>query len=628
MTVSIGQAKKKKIDPSEATRIIRRVLAENSGEYRGAYVLAIGAALTIAGTTAFVAYIMKEVIDTIFYAQRIDLIAVICGAILAAFVLRGIATYVQAVELAKIGNNLVARYQKRIFDHLMKLGLNFYNDTRSGHLAAQINQNVAGVRDLLSITITSIARDMVSLVSLVAVMFYQDPALSAIVFLIGPPLVLAVAYISRRIRSVTREVVSLNSHLLGAMQEATQGIAIVKAFTMEDQLRAKIGGLIERAEARTNKIARVSERTTPIAEILAGFAVAGVIAYGGYRAILNQQPPGAMFAFITALLLAYDPARRLARLQVGLERSLVNARMIYEILDTQPKQSDRPGAVPLTVEKGEIRFEDVHFSYSDMAPVLHGVSLVAAAGKTTAIIGASGAGKSTLIALVQRFYDIEKGRILIDGQDIAGVTVQSLRQSIAYVSQQPYLFEGTIADNIRYGRPDATMEEIIAAAELAHAHEFILQQPEGYDTPVGENGVTLSGGQRQRLSIARAIVRNAPILLLDEATSALDNESEKRVQQALDSIMQGRTTIVIAHRLSTIVNADHIVVMEAGRVVEEGRHETLIADPNSIYTRFHKLQGGADWQVVDDLIMDEMGETGEKAPEIQTKRRGKAGNKA
>ena len=621
--MSIGKAKKKKIDPSEATRVIRRMMSENLREYRKNYIIAIAASLVVGASNGVLAYLMKPMIDKIFYEQQLGLISIICGAILGVFILRGLSGYVQAVELAKIGNNLVARYQKRIFDHLMKLGLNFYNDTRSGHLAAQINQNVSGIRDLLNMTISSIARDMISLVGLVATMFYMDPILSAVIFLIGPPLILAVGYISRRIRTVTREVVHLNSHLLGAMQESVQGIAIVKAFTMEDQLRAKIGKLIDQAEGRSNKIARVSERTTPIAEILAGFAVAGVLAYGGYRAILTQQPPGAMFAFITALLLAYDPARRLARLQVGLERSLVNARMIYEILDTEPKQSDRPGAVPLHVEKGEIRFEDVYFSYSDAAPVLHGVSFAAGAGKTTAIIGASGAGKSTLIALVQRFYDLEKGRILIDGQDIAGVSVQSLRQSIAYVSQQPYLFEGTIADNIRYGRPDATMDEIVAAARLAHAHGFILQQPDGYDTPVGENGVTLSGGQRQRLSIARAIVRNAPILLLDEATSALDNESEKRVQQALDSIMQGRTTIVIAHRLSTIVNADHIVVMEAGRVVEEGRHETLIADPNSIYTRFHRLQGGADWQVLDDI-----GETGEKAPEAAIKRRGKAGNKA
>ncbi|MBV2144178.1 ABC transporter ATP-binding protein/permease [Falsochrobactrum sp. TDYN1] len=600
--MSLFRKKNKKIDPGEATRVIRRMLSENGRQYKKSYIIAIAASLIVGASNGVLAYLMKPMIDKIFYEQKIGLIWIICGAILGIFILRGLSSYIQAVELAKIGNNLVARYQKRIFDHLMKLGLNFYNDTRSGHLAAQINQNVNGIRDLLNMTITSIARDLVALIGLVAMMFYTDPFMSAVVFLIGPPLVLSVAYISRRIRAVTRDLVHLNSHLLGAMQESVQGIAIVKAFTMEEQLRSKIDALIVQAEGRSNKIARVSERTTPIAEILAGFAIAGVLAYSGYRAILNQEPPGAMFAFITALLLAYDPARRLARLQVGLERALVNARMIYEVLDIEPHQGDLPGAIELKAGAGEISFRNVYFSYGQAAPVLHGISFVAKAGETTAVVGASGAGKSTLISLVQRFYDMEKGEILFDGQDISKVTKRSLRHSIAYVSQQPYLFEGTIADNIRYGRPDATQEEIVEAAKLAHAHEFIEQQPQGYDTPVGENGVTLSGGQRQRLSIARAIVRNAPVLLLDEATSALDNESEKRVQLALDQIMQDRTTIVIAHRLSTVVNADRIVVIEAGHVVEEGRHRDLINIPNGVYARFYQLQSGND-----DILLENAG---------------------
>ncbi|MEJ5080632.1 MULTISPECIES: ABC transporter ATP-binding protein [unclassified Ochrobactrum] len=592
--MSLFKKKKKKIDPSEATRVIRRMMSENVHQYKKSYAIAICASLIVGGSNAGLAYMMKPMIDKIFYEQQIGLIWIICGAILSIFVMRGLSSYVQAVELAKIGNNLVARYQKRIFDHLMKLGLDFYNDTRSGHLAAQINQNVNGIRDLLNMTITSIARDFVSLIGLVGMMFYTDPYMSAAVFLIGPPLVLAVAYISRRIRTVTRDLVHLNSHLLGAMQESVQGIAIVKAFTMEEQLRGKIDLLIDQTENRSNKIARVSERTTPISEILAGIAIAGVLAYSGYNAILNQQPPGSMFAFITALLLAYDPARRLARLQVGLERALVNARMIYEVLDIEPNQGDAPDATELKAGTGEIDFQNAHFSYANKVPVLHGISFTAKAGETTAIVGASGAGKSTLINLVQRFYDVTDGKILFDGQDIAKVTKHSLRHSVAYVSQQPYLFEGTIADNIRYGRPDATQNDIIEAAKLANAHEFILQQPQGYDTPVGENGVTLSGGQRQRVSIARAIVRNAPVLLLDEATSALDNESEKRVQQALDHIMHDRTTIVIAHRLSTVVNADRIVVMEAGHVVEEGRHGDLIKIPNGVYARFYELQSGKD----------------------------------
>jgi ATP-binding cassette subfamily B protein len=507
----------------------------------------------------------------------------------------------QAVLLAKIGNNLVARYQQRMFDHLMRLGVSYFTATRSGQLAARINQNVTGVRNLLSLTLTSVARDAVSVVGLVGVMVVQDPMLSAIALLIAPPLIFAINYLMRRLRRVTREAVEYNSRLIGAMQEATQGIAIVKAFTMEDQLSSKLSRLVDEAEKRANKIARVSERMSPVSEVLAGFAIAGVIGYAGYRAAYQAVPPGSVFAFITALLLAYDPARRLAKVQVGLEKSLVNARMIYEILDVDPHQRDLEGAPDLKVTDAEVRFRDVTFSYAEKMPVLHEVDFTAAPGRTTALVGASGAGKSTLVALLERFYDLDSGAIEIDGQDIAKVTKRSLRHSLAYVSQQPYLFEGTIRDNIRYGRPDATDAEVEEAARLANADEFIRQQANGYETLVGENGITLSGGQRQRVSIARAIVRNAPILVLDEATSALDNESELRVQEALATVMKGRTTIVIAHRLSTVVDADTIVVLEEGRVVEQGSHQALLARPNGVYARFYRTSGQKTLELVDDI---------------------------
>jgi ATP-binding cassette subfamily B protein len=590
----------RRADPGEVFATLRRIFADSGREYRWHYLFAAVCLLAIAATTAFSAWIMRDVIDELFVRQRQDLVLLICGAIFAAFAIRGIATYAQAVTLARIGNSLVARYQRRVFAHLMKLGVDYFSEKRSGRLAARINENVNGIRDLLGITLTSVMRDFVSLVALIAVMVMQDPLLSAFALLIGPPLGFAVYKIMRRLRRVTRESVEVNSRLIGAMQEATQGIAIVKAFTMEEQLSAKIDALVVDAEARANKIARVSERVSPVSDVLAGLAIACVIAYAGYRAAFEQQPPGAVFAFITALLLAYDPARRLARLQVNLERALVNARMIYEILDIKPHQRDVPGAAEIRVTQGAVRFEDVSFGYAESPPVLRDVSFSVAPGSTTAIVGASGAGKSTLIALLQRFYDVHSGRIEIDGQDIAGVTKHSLRSAIAYVSQQPYLFEGTIRDNIRYGRADATDAEIEQAAIQAQADGFIRQQPQGYDTLVGENGATLSGGQRQRISIARAIVRNAPILLLDEATSALDNESEARLQIALAEVMRGRTTIVIAHRLSTVVNADQILVMDHGRVVEQGTHRSLLADPNGLYARFHRAQNERGLGLTDD----------------------------
>ncbi len=596
MTGKNGLAVKDEKGALEALRgdvlpVLKRVLAENARDYVGLYVAAIGCLLAVAGATAFIPWVMPPLIDGVFYEERFDLIPWICGAVILVFLIRGAATYGQAVILATIGNNLVARYQRRIFDHLMRLGLDFYTEQRSGRLAAQINENVLGVRDMLGMTLKSVVGDAVLLLALVGAMIVLDPKLSAIALLIGPPLIFAVNRIMRRLRKVARQAVEVNARLVGAMQETTQGIAVVKAFTMEEQLARRMDGLVAEAENRANKIARVSERVTPISEALAGFAIAGVIAYSAYQASASGTPPGSVFGFITALLLAYDPARRLARVQVNLERSLVNARMIYELLDIEPRQRDGADARPLDVSRAEVRFDGVSFSYADDLPVLRAVSFVAEAGKTTALVGGSGAGKSTIVALLQRFYDLAEGAILIDGQDIAHVTKASLRANIAYVSQHPYLFEGSVRDNIRYGRPDATDAEIEEAARLAHADEFIAGMPQGYDTPVGENGVTLSGGQRQRLSIARAIVRNAPILLLDEATSALDTESEARVQAALETIMQDRTTIVIAHRLSTVVKADHIVVLEAGRVVEEGTHASLMKSQAGAYARFHRLQG-------------------------------------
>jgi ABC-type multidrug transport system fused ATPase/permease subunit len=588
-----SRTERQPVSSETVATVLKRIIAENGREHVRGYAMAIACLVVVALTTAFTAWIMESVVNEAFANKRADLVLLICGAIFTAFVLRGFATYYEAVILSKIGNNIVARYQRRLFSHLMALSVGYYNESRSAYLAAQISQNVTGIRDVLNMTVTSLARDVLTLVALIGVMISKDWLLTLIVFVVAPPLLLGLRYVSKRLRNATREAVELNSHVLGAMQETIQGITIVKAFTMEGQLKEKVEGIIAQAEGRSNRIARLTERTAPMTETFAGFAISGVLAYAAYRSIYDGVMPGAFFAFVTALLMAYDPARRLARLQVSLERAVVNARMIYEILDLQPRQADRADAKPLTITDATITFQNVRFGYSESETILKGVSFTAEGGKTTALVGPSGAGKSTVISLIPRFYDPMDGEILIDGQDITHVTKQSLRNGIAYVSQQPYLFEGTIRDNIRYGRPDATNAEIEEAARHAYAHDFILAQPLGYDTPVGENGVTLSGGQRQRLSIARALVRNAPILLLDEATSALDTESEQAVQKALDEAMSGRTVVVIAHRLSTVVRADKIIVMQDGKVAEEGTHAALAARENGLYARLNNLQAPA-----------------------------------
>ncbi|KQQ73373.1 ABC transporter ATP-binding protein [Rhizobium sp. Leaf321] len=588
--MNAAKDKKRHVDSVTIVSVLKRVIAENGRDHVRSYAFAISCLVMVALSTAFTAWIMEKVVNEAFANKRADIVWLICGSILAAFVLRGFATYGQAVTLSKIGNNIVACYQRRIYSHLMSLSVGFFAEARSAHLAAQISQNINGVRDVLNLTVTSTARDLLTLVALIGVMVTKDWVLSLIVFAVAPPLLYALRYVSKRLRAATREAVEQNSRVLGAMQETIQGIAVVKAFTMEGELDSKVSRIIKAAEGRANRIARLSERTSPLTETFAGFAISSVLAYAAFRSIYDNVPPGAFFAFVTALLMAYDPARRLAKLQVQLDRAVVNAQMIYALLDMQPAQREMAGAKDLVVDKARVELKNVVFSYGTGSPILRGVDLVAEGGQTTALVGPSGAGKSTIISLIPRFYDPAEGAILIDGQNIAEVTKSSLRHQLAYVSQQPYLFEGTIRDNIRYGRPEATDAEVEEAARLAYAHDFILAQPLGYETPVGENGMSLSGGQRQRLSIARALVRNAPILLLDEATSALDNESEAAVQKALDTAMRGRTVIVIAHRLSTVVKADKIIVMHEGRVMEEGTHEVLAQRKDGLYARLNNLQ--------------------------------------
>ena len=449
--IKFPKPKTKHVELETMTAIISRIMRETGRDYIRGYAFAIFCLLLVAGTTAFTAWIMEDIINEAFASKDSSSLWLICGSILAAFIIRGFASYGQAVTLAQIGNNIVARYQQRVIDHLMALNVSWFSNNRSTHIAAQIAQNVSGIRDVMNMTITSFARDLITLLGLVVVMVAKDPFLSLVAVIIAPPVVLSLRYISRRIRSVTRESIVINSRVLGAMQEAVQGITVVKAFTMEEQISKRSGELIRAAEEKSNRIARLSERTSPLTETIAGFAISGVVAYASYRLIYSGELPGSFIAFITALLLAYDPARRLARLQVSLERAVVNARMIYEILDTKPKQADAPDAGDLSVTAGRIAFEDVSFAYDDGERVLDHVSFVAEPGKMTAFVGPSGAGKSTLINLLPRFYDVHEGRILIDDTDIMTVKKASLREQLSYVSQQPYLFDGTIRENITLG---------------------------------------------------------------------------------------------------------------------------------------------------------------------------------
>lgn len=582
--------------------IVSRMAAEIIPRYRKEYAIAIVCLLIIAGITAFSAWLMGPIVKDVFYGNDMDQALFLAAIVVGVFLVKGFVSYVQSVILNRIGNSLVASYQRRLFDHMLSLGVGFFNHRHSVDMITRIQQNIFGVRDLINTVILGFVRDLVTLLALIGVMIYRDPIMSAAVFIFGPLALYTLARYANRVKRIAREEVKLNAQVATSMQEAAHGIQVVKSFTMEEQLRGKLGKVTIEAENRANKIARITARTSPLMETLSGIAIAGVIAYGGWRVIEHGYEPSNLTSFMTALLLAYEPAKKLARLRVTLERSLVNARMIYEVLDTKPRQIDAENAKPLNLSKGKIEFKDVNFHYGpafevegiepEAQPVLTDLSFIAPAGKMTALVGPSGGGKSTIIALLQRFYDVENGQVSIDGQNVSGVTVASLRENIAFVSQQPILFQGTIRENLRYARPKASDAELEAAAQAAQAHEFIVKLPQGYDTPLGENGANLSGGQRQRLSIARAIVRDAPILLLDEATSALDNESEAKVQKALDGLMKGRTTIVIAHRLSTIVNADQIMVIDNGQVVDKGTHKQLMK-AGGTYARLQSISGAA-----------------------------------
>lgn len=579
--------------PDESNAIVKRVLSENWSLYKKQYFIAFIFLGSVAASTAFVAYIVKNITNDVFVKQDLDAAFYIAIAIFAVFTIRGLATYGYLTVLGKIGNNIVARYQRRIFDHLLTLGVQFHKSNRSAYIVGQINQNIIAMRSMMNDIVIVFARDLFTLIALIIVMLIQDWHMTVVSLSVMPVIIYIMSRYVRRMRKAAKQEVDLNARVTSSLIENSQGMEIVKAFTMEDQMAEKMRHLTQQAEARSNVIVKLNAKTKPPTEILAGFAIAGVVAYGGYRVAELGHDAGGMFSFLTAAMLAYEPARKLASFRVSFERSLVNARMLYEILDTPPRQSDKEGATQIKISKSEIQFNNVSFAYEQGDKILDNISLTAKPSKTTALVGPSGGGKSTLILLAQRFFDLQSGEILIDGQDIADHTAQSLRANIAYVSQTAIMFEGSILDNIRYGRPDATNEEIYEAAKQAQAHKFILEQPDGYDTAVGELGGNLSGGQRQRISIARAFLRDAPILLLDEATSALDNESELLVQQALDKLVKGRTTIVIAHRLSTIRNADRIYVIEAGKVTQEGTHASLMKKVSGTYARLHGISSNA-----------------------------------
>ena len=557
--------------------LIGRLLIDEGLRHWKGYAFAIAMTFIVSAATSASAWIMKDVINKVFVGKDLSAVWFVGGAVAVIYTTKGLATYGQSTALAKVANSIVADIQVRIFNKMLDLSVGYYNVRHSTEFIARQTFISQSASSALSLLINVLAKDLLTVISLGIVMVKLDLVMSIMAIVVTPFAIIGMRRLGGRVKKVMLSEFYGFSIIMESLQEVVQGVRVVKSYALEPQMRRRQGEAIESFRLAANKVSVIGARTGPLAETLGGLTIAAVVVYGGLRVIHSGQEPGSFFAFITALMLAYEPSKRLARLHVDLTSTLVGVEMLYDFFDLKGEDADTGNEPTLQVSVGRIEFKDVCFKYRESEPVLNNLSFVCEAGQTTALVARSGGGKTTAMALILHFYPYTSGDIFIDGQSIAQVSRFSLRRHIAYVSQETFLFKGSIADNIALGKVGATREEIIEAAKAAYAHDFIIGFDRGYDSPCGEQGMQLSGGQRQRIAIARAIIKDAPIILLDEATSALDTESERAVQQALQRLCAGRTTLVIAHRLSTIVNADKICVLENGALVESGRHDELMA---------------------------------------------------
>ncbi|GAB5470495.1 MAG: ABC transporter ATP-binding protein [Rhodospirillales bacterium] len=597
--VSKNEKRKVKLN-AETFPLVKRLVRDYVRRHAWRLALAIGCMLLVAGATAGMAQVMEPLVNEVFDERDADAINTLALSIAIIFAAKGIGAFGQGVLMSYVGNRVVADVQQDLFRKLMAMDLAYYNNNSPGTMISRFTNDVNRLRNSTTDTLVGFGRDLFTALALIGVMFYQDWLLALLAMIVIPVVAGPIIAIGRRMRRVSRSNQVEMGRFNTLLDESFQGVRHVKAYGMEGYETKRANRVIDEVFRLSQKAAVTRAIVNPITEMAGGLAIVAVLLYGAEQVLSAEGgDPGSFFAFITAVLLAYEPLKRLAKLNTNLQEGLAAAERIFEVLDSQPTIFDAPDAKPLKVAGGEVVLEDVNFSYHVKAPALNGLSLTAPAGKTIALVGPSGAGKTTILNLLPRFFDVDSGNVKIDGQDVRTLTLDSLRASLALVSQDIVLFDETVRTNIRYGRTDATQEEIEEAARHAGAHDFISRLPDGYETQVGPRGVKLSGGQRQRIAIARAMIKNAPILLLDEATSALDTQSERHVQEALKTLMIGRTTLVIAHRLSTVVDADIIFVMEDGRVVESGNHQELLAK-QGIYARLSSQQLLPDAEPEDD----------------------------
>jgi subfamily B ATP-binding cassette protein MsbA len=564
-------------------------LLRYSAPYRLRLGWAIGAMLVYAAASAGLAYLIKPILDSVLPRQ--EQVSQVAWAIVGLYLMKGIGGYFSDYLMADVGQRVVRDLRNRFHAHLLQQSAAFFARRTTGQLLSRLTNDVGQVQHAVSETIGDLLQEGLAVVGYAALLFYYDPRLALVCLTGAPVIVYPLAQLGRRLRKTTRRSQEALEQLSHVAAESFIGHRIVKAFGAERREAQKFQAASAGLHRTNMTVTRLVSVLPPTMELLGAFAIAGALYYGSHQIAVGRLTPGEFTAFIAALFLMYGPIKKLSRVNASLQQAIAAAERIFEMMDRHTEVREAPHATALPPFRRAIEFENVVFTYDDShaRPILRGVTISVCAGQMVAIVGRSGAGKTTLVNLVPRFYDVTGGRILVDGTDIRDVTVASLRAQIGIVTQETILFDDSVSRNIAYGRPEASVQEIEAAARAAHAHEFIVNLPQGYDTFIGERGQRLSGGQRQRLAIARAILKDSPILVLDEATSSLDTESELLVQHALANLMKNRTSFVIAHRLSTIRRADAIIVMDRGRVVETGRHDELLAR-GKLYARLYELQ--------------------------------------
>lgn len=552
------------------------------------FVVGMVCMLGYSATGGVIPFLVQSVFDDLFGRKDAAMLRYLPLAIILLFTARGLLNFGQHYFSDYVGLRIINDVRNSVNRHLQYLSLSFFYRNATGTILSRVGHDVALLRTVLTDSLASLVRDSVSVLVLIGVAFYKDWVLASIAFFVFPASVLPVMRLSRKVKRFTKRGQISTGNLTALLQESVQGNRIVKAFGMEEYEVERFTAENARLMKQSLRATRIKAVVTPAMEFLASFGIAGVVWYGGQSVIAGSRTHGEFMAFMTAMLLMYQPFKSLAKTYAGVQQGIAGAERVFEVLDTRPDVEERPGAGIAQSFREAVEFHDVSFAYGEKL-VLKNIDLCIRAGEMVALVGVSGVGKSTLADLIPRFYDVTSGAITMDRVDLRDLTLQSLRQQIGIVSQHTFLFNDTVRNNISYGDPRRSIDDVVLAAQAAFAHEFILALPNGYDTEIGEMGMQLSGGQRQRLAIARALLKNAPILILDEATSALDVESERSVQSALDNLMTRRTTLVVAHRLSTIRKADRIVVLVDGRIAEEGTHEELLARKQE-YSRLYSMQ--------------------------------------